>query len=79
MKVLNGWKVQSIRGMKKMKTDEVWLTKVRRYGGGTSILDMNDTKEKAQALADEFNQTYQTDNYYVERYTRATGLQQVPR
>lgn len=45
-----------------------WVTKVRRNGGGTSILDVASTKEKAQALADEFNEQYQTDNYYIEKY-----------
>jgi hypothetical protein len=45
-----------------------WVTKVRRNGGGTSILDVASTKAKAQALADEFNEQYQTDNYYIEKY-----------
>lgn len=45
-----------------------WVCKVRRNGGGTSIIDVASTKEKAQALADEFNTQYQTDNYYIERY-----------
>ena len=45
-----------------------WVTKVRRNGGGTSILDVASTKEKAQALADEFNEQYQTDNYFIEKY-----------
>lgn len=45
-----------------------WVCKVRRNGGGYSILDVASTKEKAQALADEFNEQYQTDNYYIEPY-----------
>lgn len=45
-----------------------WVCKVRRNGGGTSILDVVSTKAKAQALADEFNTQYQTDNYYIEPY-----------
>lgn len=45
-----------------------WAFKVRRNGGGTSILDIASTKAKAQALADEFNAQYQTDNYYIEKY-----------
>lgn len=49
----------------------LWVTKVRRYGGGSSILDVASTKDKAQALADEFNQQYQTDNYYIEKYDEA--------
>lgn len=48
-----------------------WVCKVRRNGGGTSILDVASTKEKAQALADEFNFQYQTDNYYIEPYNEA--------
>ena len=47
-----------------------WVTKVRRNGGGYSILDVASTKEKAQALADEFNEQYQTDNYYIEPYVK---------
>lgn len=48
-----------------------WVTKVRRNGGGTSILDVASTKAQAQALADEFNEQYQTDNYYIEKYDEA--------
>lgn len=48
-----------------------WVCKVRRNGGGTSILDVASTKEKAQALADEFNTQYQTDNYFIEPYNEA--------
>lgn len=46
---------------------DLWVTKVRRYGGGTCILNIS-TKEKAQKLADEFNENYQTDAYYIEEY-----------
>lgn len=49
--------------------EDLWVTKVRRYDGGYSILDVL-TKEKAQALADEFNAQYQTDNYYIEKYDK---------
>lgn len=46
---------------------EYWVTKVHRNGGGTSILDIAD-KDRCQALADEFNTQYQTDNYFIEPY-----------
>lgn len=48
-----------------------WACKVRRNGGGTSILDVASTKEKAQALADEFNTQFQTDAYFIEPYDEA--------
>lgn len=48
--------------------EEQWVTKVKRGGGGTSILDVASTKEKAQALADEFNAQFQTDAYFIEKY-----------
>lgn len=47
---------------------EEWVTKVRRGNGGTSILDVASSKEKAQALADEFNAQFQTDTYFIEKY-----------
>lgn len=49
---------------------ELWVTKVKRNGGGYSILDVL-PKEQAQALADEFNEQYQTDNYFIEKYDEA--------
>lgn len=55
-------------GMPEEDDEGEWVCKVRRYGGGTSILDVASTKAQAQALADEFNTQYQTDNYYIERY-----------
>ena len=48
----------------------LWVAKVKRYDGGYSVLDVT-TKEKAQALVDEFNEQYQTDNYYIEKYDEA--------
>lgn len=48
---------------------DLWVAKVKRYDGGYSILDVL-PKEEAQALADEFNAQYQTDNYYVEKYDK---------
>lgn len=50
------------------KNEGSWITKVRRDNGGFSILDVASTKEKAQALADEFNTQFQTDTYYIEKY-----------
>lgn len=52
------------------RSDEegMFVTMVRRYGGGTSIIDVATSFSKAKALADEFNEQYQTDNYYVEPY-----------
>ena len=47
--------------------DGDWVTKVKRNGGGYSILNISD-KETAQQLADEFNAQYQTDSYYIEPY-----------
>jgi hypothetical protein len=47
--------------------EELWVAKVKRNGGGYSILDVA-PKEKAQALADELNDRYQSDNYYIEPY-----------
>ena len=51
----------------KSDEEELWVTKVRRETGGSSIIDVT-TKEKAQALADEFNAQFQTDAYYIQKY-----------
>lgn len=50
-----------------MKGDE-WVLKVRRYGGGESVICTFSSKVDAQAMANERNQTYQTDTYYVEKF-----------
>lgn len=51
-----------------MKGDE-WILKVRRYGGrGESVICTFSDKTLAQAEANERNQTYQTDTYYVEKF-----------
>ena len=47
--------------------EQLWVAKVRRNGGGYSVLDVT-TEEKAQALVDEMNTLYQTDNYFVKKY-----------
>lgn len=44
------------------------VVKVKRYGGGYSVIDIASDKETAEALAKEFNDQYQTDTYYVEPY-----------
>lgn len=51
----------------KEEKPDYYAVKVHRNGGGTSILDISE-KDKAQTLADEFNEQYQTDNYYIEPY-----------
>lgn len=48
--------------------EEPWITKVRRETGGSSIIDIASSKEKAQELADEFNAQFQTDAYYIQKY-----------
>lgn len=48
--------------------DGEWTVKVRRNGGGFSIIDIQPDKESAEKLAEEFNTYYQVDNYYVEPY-----------
>lgn len=45
----------------------LWVTKVKRKNGAYSIIDVLPKKD-AQALADEFNEEYQTDNYFIEPY-----------
>lgn len=47
--------------------EELWITKVRRNSGGYSIIDVS-IKEKAEALAAEFNEQFQTDAYYIQKY-----------
>lgn len=48
---------------------DLWVAKVRRYDGGYSVLDVTN-KDDAQKLVDEFNEQYQTDNYYIEPYDK---------
>ena len=45
-----------------------WYTKVKRYGGGESVLQGFETKEEARQLAAELNEQYQTDSYYAEEH-----------
>lgn len=46
----------------------MWLTKVRRYGGGTSVISSWDTKKEAEDHRDGLNSHLQTDAYYCEPY-----------
>lgn len=52
------------------ETTEVdrWVVIAKRYGGGTSVIDISENKETAEKLAEEFNTHYQTDNYFVRKY-----------
>lgn len=43
-----------------------WLAKVKRPGGGESVLGWYATREEAQARVDEYNVPYQSDDAYVE-------------
>ncbi|MDF2990257.1 MAG: hypothetical protein K0S37_771 [Microbacterium sp.] len=43
-----------------------WLLKVRRPGGGASVIDHSDDKERMDNDAVMHNHAYQTDSYYVE-------------
>lgn len=47
------------------------LVKVRRYGGGESVVDSLVSAESAHDRAEYFNALYQTDTYYAEPYDRA--------
>lgn len=48
--------------------EEEWLVKVKRYGGGESVIARFSYKPEAQDLADAYNKKYQTDTYYVEKF-----------
>lgn len=45
-----------------------WLAKLRRYGGGESILSRHNTHLAAQEVVHDWNTRYQTDSAYVEKY-----------
>lgn len=45
-----------------------WLVKVKRYGGGESIIAREELEWQAEDLAGAYNRKYQTDTYYVEKY-----------
>ena len=48
-----------------------WLVKVRRYGGGESVIARYEHREAAEQHADDMNRAYQSDNYYVEQLDQA--------
>jgi hypothetical protein len=50
------------------KSNQEWLTKVRRYGSGESIVLIG-TEEEAKEYAHAYNTQYQTDAAYAEPYT----------
>lgn len=45
-----------------------WLTKVRFYSGGETVMSSHTTEESAQRAADEWNEKYQTYTAYVEKF-----------
>jgi hypothetical protein len=45
-----------------------WVAKVRRPGGGESVLRGRGTRAEAQAAADAYNEPYQSDDAYVEEW-----------
>jgi len=48
--------------------EELWLVKVRRYGGGESVVRQHSDKGLAEDQAAAWNQQYQTDAAYVEKW-----------
>lgn len=48
-----------------------WLAKLRRYGGGESVMSRHATKHDAQLVVDEWNTQHQTDSAYVEQYDKS--------
>lgn len=46
-----------------------YVVKVRRPGGGYSIIDITN-QSRALRLVDEFNERYQSNNYYYEPYKK---------
>lgn len=49
-----------------------WLVKVRRYGGGESVIARYEHREAAEQHTDDMNRAYQSNNYYVEEWKGAT-------
>ena len=49
----------------------MWLVKVRRYGGGESVVSRHRFKIEAERNAQQMNEWYQTDRYYVEEFDQA--------
>lgn len=45
-----------------------WAVKIRRNGGGESIIEWHSTEVVAQEMADLMNADIQSDSYYVEQW-----------
>lgn len=45
-----------------------WYVKVRRYGGGESVIAVRDTQDEADGVAASMNEAYMTDAYYAEPF-----------
>lgn len=45
-----------------------WLMKVRHYSGAESVMSSHSTETLAQQEADAWNQRYQTDTAYAEKF-----------
>lgn len=45
-----------------------WLTKVRFYSGGETVISSHTTESQAQEAADTWNAQYQTYSAYVEKF-----------
>ena len=48
-----------------------WLVRVRRYTGGESVVSRHEFKSEADRDAQQMNEWYQTDRYYVEEFDPA--------
>lgn len=48
-----------------------WLAKVKRYGGGESVVGIFKTRDEACDEVDRCNRDYQSNIYYVEEYDPA--------
>lgn len=48
--------------------EDRWIVKVRRPGGGESVLSEPLGKDAAAAQADALNANYQTDDHYIEKF-----------
>ena len=49
-------------------SDVKWLVKVSRYTGGESVVSRHEFKSEADRDAQQMNEWYQTDRYYVEEW-----------
>lgn len=45
-----------------------WAVKIRRNGGGESVVEWHPTEALAQEIADWYNEGIQSDNYYIEEW-----------